>query len=336
MQEFYIQYHINRQCNLRCKHCYQDTYADINIDRQVVDKITSSFGQAMERWSRLLRISITGGEPFLYPEIFDYLSTLASQPWVASIGILTNGTLIDNDRARTLSRLPKLREVQVSLDGASPATHDAIRGTGSFLGAVAGIEKLVKFGVPTAIMCTISKTNAADALNVLELAKEKQVDSITIERVTPTLKNISENQEWLLPEELHSLYGSIHAWAVGQKGSHIVNVRRTRPLWAAISDKIGGFCPVGISSLAVLEDGTILPCRRLEIPLGNILKDGSLFPAFYTSPILKAIRNRSQWQSLCLQCSLLQRCGGCLAMAYAITGDFTRRDPQCWLKKEES
>ena len=46
-----------------------------------------------------------------------------------------------------------------------------------------------------------------------------------------------------------------------------------RPLFCLIAPDdvhVGAMCSVGINALTVLHDGTIYPCRRLPIPLGNI------------------------------------------------------------------
>jgi len=39
-----------------------------------------------------------------------------------------------------------------------------------------------------------------------------------------------------------------------------------------------------------MPDGTIFPCRRLPIPIGNILKDG-VYKIWYGAPLLWKLRN---------------------------------------------
>ncbi|MDI6793432.1 MAG: hypothetical protein QME81_11305 [bacterium] len=62
------------------------------------------------------------------------------------------------------------------------------------------------------------------------------------------------------------------------KESNLV-IRRRRPLWAIsnngkpFSKTEGGFCPIGFTSLAILHDGTVLPCRRLNILNAGIICD---------------------------------------------------------------
>lgn len=139
----------------------------------------------------------------------------------------------------------------------------------------------------------------------------------------------------LSKEEIKAIYEGITVRA--NEINSKLNVRRLRPLWlnttyldCTNNEKIGGFCPVGLTSLAILWDGTVLPCRRLEIPIGNILEDG-LFKIWYDSDVLWRIRDKNNLQGKCHGCVNVERCGGCRAIAYATTGDYMGEDIQCWI-----
>lgn len=331
-REFYFQFHINRNCNLRCSHCYQGNYgtskpgADIAL-LQIGGHILS----ALRKWNYLGRVALTGGEPFLCKSLWPLLDFFDSSDLVSTLTILSNGTLIGEEQASQLTHFRKLREVQISLDGAQSETHDNIRGEGSFSQAVNGIHELKKAGIPVAIMFTLMPQNKTEAINILELAKRERVEYVTVERVVPC-QNAGMMTELISPGELHEIYRAVHDWAENQNGdSHKVTVRRRRPLWILLSEDAGGFCPAGFSSLAILEDGTILPCRRMEIPVGNALSDGGFFKAWYTSEVLWNLRRRTQLGGHCGSCNYASSCGGCRAVAYSTLGDYMEGDPQCWL-----
>jgi len=282
------------------------------------------------------RVAVTGGEPMLSGSFWDLVGIFDSSQQVGMLTVLTNGTLIEERDAKKLASVSKLREVQVSLDGASPTTHDAIRGRGSFEAAMRGIRVLKGRQVPVAVMFTLSHANKADSVAILRLAQQEHVDYVTVERVVPC-QTTRAPVSYLPPETLREIYGAINDWAEHQpaNGHHVV-VRRHRPLWALISDSTGGFCPVGLSSLALLDDGTILPCRRLEIPIGNALSDRGLFKAWYTSDLLWKIRAKRGLAEQCRSCGKLDRCGGCRAIAHAVTGNYLEGDPQCWSNHAQS
>jgi radical SAM protein with 4Fe4S-binding SPASM domain len=333
-REFYFQFHINRDCNLRCKHCYQEEYSSrTNARSEHLDIICQHIIQAAKAWNCVARVALTGGEPLLCDSIWSLLDQLSASEHVGTLTVLSNGTLIQDLQARRLAQYPKMREIQISLDGATSYTHDAVRGAGAFSGAMDGIRSLKNSGLSVAIMFTLMRDNMAEALAVLELARENGVDFVTIERVVPCHTNDLQ-RDALSPSEVSRVYKEVHEWAETQpdKG-HKVTVRRRRPLWNLVSDTVGGFCPVGFTALAVLDDGTILPCRRMEIPIGNVIEDRGFFKAWYTADVLWNLRRRANLGGMCGTCDHASACGGCRALAYNMTGDYMKGDPQCWLTK---
>lgn len=112
-------------------------------------------------------------------------------------------------------------------------------------------------------------------------------------------------------------------------GTRILMYRPLFTLVAPDDHDMGALCSVGNNALTIMPDGTVYPCRRLPIPIGNILIDG-LFAIWYDSEVLWKIRNPKNIQGKCRDCDLLVNCRGCRAMAYFSSGDYLAEDPQCW------
>lgn len=105
-----------------------------------------------------------------------------------------------------------------------------------------------------------------------------------------------------------------------------------RPLFCLLepgAPHVGAMCSVGINALTLLPDGTIYPCRRLPIRLGNVLED-NLFDVWYSSPVLWQARTPTNLKGRCSACEMVPVCRGCRAMALAVNGDWLAEDPQCW------
>lgn len=334
LSQFYFQWHFLDQCNLRCKHCYQNEHQAKPLSNLDLTRIAMSMEEALRVWGYIGRISLTGGEPFLYPDTLLSLARFFEQSdMFHSIGVLTNGTLLSSGIAQELKKLSKLREIQISLDGAHATTHDFIRGDGSFMKAIEGIRILKDAGIRTAIMFTLTKLNKCDAETIIDLALTEKVEAITIERAT-ALGPVCNSDSLLSSNEIKSVFERVAARKKELGDKPPLLIRTSRPLWGLVDNSYGGFCPAGYSSLAILHDGTVLPCRRLNVPLGNVLNEG-LFRIWYQSDTLWRLRNRKELGEQCRSCDLLTKCGGCRAVAYASTGDYMADDPDCWKYTEE-
>ena len=131
--EFGFQWHITDRCNLRCAHCYQEDYSGSNeLDLDGLKHVADEIIRTLSKWDKRGDIAITGGEPLLKEEMFPLIHYLESADEISSLDILTNGTLINDKILTQIQHLTKLRCVQVSLEGASPESNDAIRGKGTF------------------------------------------------------------------------------------------------------------------------------------------------------------------------------------------------------------
>lgn len=330
--EFYFQWHFLTKCNLRCKHCYQEDYVHGELSFDKLKQIADQIMVALTRWNMYGRISLTGGEPLLSSSLFPLMDYLSNSERVISINILTNGTLLDEQIVNRLSQYKKLKQIQISMDGGSAEKHDEVRGTGAFEKAIHGIRLLKNTDIEIALMFTLMSINKNSYMDFIHLAEKEGVDAVTIERVTPC--GNCDIDDILTAKEIKNIYFDIDEYARFVKNKIII--RRARPLWintkseANDNDKVGGFCPVGLTALAILWDGTVLPCRRLEIPIGNILEDG-LFKIWYSSDVLWKIRDKNNLKGKCKKCKKLSSCGGCRAVAYAVTGDYMEEDPQCWI-----
>lgn len=332
-EEFYFQWHFMNSCNLRCAHCYQEGYHFEDMSLEQLLLVAKEISRALAKWNMLGRISLTGGEPFLSPYVLDLVDYIQSDDNIKQFDILTNGTCISRQHIEHLKNATKLRQIQISLDGPNEETHDFVRGVGTFKKVNDTIKLLQEHGFEVSFMFTLMRQNKHDAVKIIEFAEKCGVNAVTVERVTPC--GHSNIKDILTKEEIKDIYEGITIKANEVRDS--LNVRRLRPLWINTShlnmkpeSKIGGFCPVGFTSLAILWDGTVLPCRRLSIPIGNVLTDG-IFKIWYNSELLWDIRDKSKLKGKCHGCINVERCGGCRAIAYETTGDYLGEDIQCWI-----
>ena len=341
MNQFGFQWHITNRCNLRCTHCYQQDYSDSNeLDFTGLKRIADEIIVTLRKWGKKGDIAITGGEPLMKQEIFPLINYLETFDEIASLDILSNGTLLDEQVLEKIVKLKKLRCIQISLDGASAKSNDAIRGHGSFEKALGAIRSLRSRKIQVNVMFTLQRKNAMEIGAIIDLAQREDIRFLTIERFVPTGSGVRIRNEMLSPQEVKIAFNYISERAgqeIDEKGSTIIT--RARPLWvlcngscpSSINESkiVGGVCSVGLDGVCILPDATVLPCRRLPIPIGNLTSD-SLLKIWHTSSLLWEIANKSNLKGKCKSCTFINKCSGCRAMAYAYSGDYLGEDPQCF------
>lgn len=328
--EFYFQWHLTERCNRACQHCYQSGKPTPELKLNDLLKIIDLMEEAVKKWNRLGTLSLTGGEPFLRrDELYTLMDRIDHSEQFNYYDILTNGSLITEAEAQKLARQIKLRRVQVSLEGATAETNDAIRGMGSFDSTVKAIHHLRQAGIDVSIMTTISRLNYLEIPAMIRLAGDVGAAAIALERLIPEGSGEGLSDQVLSSDELRNLYQQVYEIAINDAP---VRVLLYRPLFALIAPEnntVGAICSAGNNALTIMPDGTVYPCRRLPIPIGNVLADG-FFKIWYGSEVLWRLRNPENLGGKCGGCHLLTQCRGCRAMAYFTTGDYMAEDPQCW------
>jgi radical SAM protein with 4Fe4S-binding SPASM domain len=340
-QEFFVQWHLTERCNLRCQHCYQTGGKTDELSRAEIRAVLTEISEMLQTWTETYQLefspslNITGGEPFLRADLLPVLGEMAAAGY--SVYLLTNGTLIDGRRATKLADLG-VKGVQVSIEGPEEV-HDSIRGAGSFAASRRGVAHLLAAGLKVTLNATLSEINVAHFRDMGEIAAALGVHRLGFSRLVPSGRGLGLVDRMIGRERLRQTYEAIFALPVN--GVEIVtgDPVASQMLKANGSGDGGtiatGGCAAGISGLTILPDGTVTPCRRLAVPLGNVRKD-SLREIWADSPVLAQLRDRRQYKGRCGTCPRWAHCRGCRAIAYAHSlargrADLLADDPQCFI-----
>ncbi len=355
LEFFRLQWHITEYCNLLCRHCYQSETATVEMSWEQKRKALKHYLDFVLKLGFGADIVLTGGEPILHKDFFRLLDEMRGyyqDGLPLCVSIMTNGTTIDQQSIQRLKEYGRMvGGFQVSLDGASEETNDLIRGHGVFRKAKQALEMLKGAGYVTALHFVIHELNKDEALEVAKLGTEIGVDRVTISRHVPIGRG-QDSPRILTPTELKDIWRKLSRYAdeLAGRGAQTRIVRERCDLWHLVDPKraveliydwsphsLGARCPVGISGLVLMPDGTVLGCRRLDIPLGNIMEH-TLFQIWYGSEFLWMLRNRHKFQQgKCQHCKFLLDpmlrilcCGGAPCISHAVYNDCFLPDPQCW------
>jgi len=330
--EFYFQWHITNRCNLRCAHCYHDSYAQ--EDEMDLPELKNAFAEmehALSLWGKTGTFSITGGEPFTRKaELFELANFMDASDLVGYYDILTNGFFIHDETVASLKELQKLRRIQVSLESPYEKENDEIRGKGSYKKILASIRKMKDAGFEVAVMMTVTRKNKESIPQTLALLADNAVDVLSFERFIPEGTGEQIAHLALSKSETEKFFKEVHS-----KGMKTVKPRvlMYRPLFALVDPDdptVGAMCSIGVNALTIMPNGDILPCRRLPIVLGSMRTKNDIFRVWYESDLLWKVRDPESLAG-CKGCELISQCRGCRAMAYLYCdNDYLARDPHCW------
>ncbi|GBE00150.1 antilisterial bacteriocin subtilosin biosynthesis protein AlbA [bacterium BMS3Abin07] len=339
--DFLIQWHLTERCNLRCSHCYQSGLHGEELSFGELKNALDEISQTLTIWADNYEIAfvpsmnITGGEPFLFENLFETLEYVRLKGF--EMYILSNGTLATREKAEQLRELG-VKGVQVSIEG--PETvHERIRGKGTFASSLRGVNHFLNAGLEVTLNMTLSALNAESFPDIKDLASSLGVQRLGFSRLVPSGRGKDMLNYMLTKDKVKDLYSVISS--MRENGLEIVtgDPVASQSFFAFHpedddSTPMGG-CAAGVSGMTIMPDGTLLPCRRMPIPLGNIRKD-SFREIWATSPVLLKLRDKSSYAGKCGKCRRWVSCRGCRAIAYAYSqsrgkADFLADDPQCFL-----
>ena len=339
---FLVVWDCTHACNLRCKHCYE------SADKPMPDELSTEeakdlIDQLVE--SGVVAIAFSGGEPLVRDDFFELARYASDRDLYTALA--TNGTLITRTVAKKLK--DAVGYVEISLDGATPETHDALRGKDTFEKTIAGIKNCIAEGSYTGVATTVTKRTLGEIPAIYDLCNELGVNRLICFNFVPTGRGVDLRGEDITPEEREELMGFLYEKLMSEgtqaftTAPQFARVSLERGTCAAathfyvdggltsrtraLTDFIGG-CGAGRLYCAIEPNGDVRPCVFLPITVGNV-REKNLKEIWHESELLKKLRNRSDLGGYCGDCEYKFVCGGCRSRAYAYFGDVLAPDPGC-------
>lgn len=334
-----VAWETTRNCNLACIHCRASATLgpykgelDTEASLRLLDDI-AQVGKPI--------VILTGGEPLLRNDIFD-LARHGTQLGLRMV-MACNGTLVDETTAHQMAA-SGIKRISVSLDGASPESHDTFRGvTGAFQGALRGLDHAKKAGIEFQINTTITQDNLNEIQNILALAVDLGAVAHHIFLLVPTGrgkyivdKAISATQ---YEETLNWFYDQREKTPLQLKATcapHYYRILRQRAheegkkitFQSHGLDAVTRGCLGGIGFCFVSHVGIVQPCGFLDLNCGDVTQT-SFVDIWRNADVFENLRDYDQLSGKCGPCEYKQVCGGCRARAYEATGDYMSEEPLC-------
>jgi MoaA/NifB/PqqE/SkfB family radical SAM enzyme len=302
---------VSAACNLACVHCFagalprrEEALSLAELDALFAD--LAAIGS--------FRLGLTGGEPLLRRDLLSILD-LAVEHGLSPC-LTTNGLLLDEALAAALGRRD-LAWINVSLDGATAETHDAIRGAGTFARTCEKIRLLARHA-PFTVALTLHKRSAVEIRAAARLAIDLGASTLVVRPLYPV--GAAAARPDLMPtfEEYSAALADLCALGHEVRGVEPWSPATRESSTATVHDPD---CGAGTRVCSISLGGDVSPCSFLgpAFVAGNIRERP--FPAIWRDAALLGRLRAAPSE-------------GCRARSLALAGDAGAPDP--WLPPHRS
>ena len=319
---------ITNLCNLNCIHCYQGEISKIN--HMTLKQIEHVIDKVIE--CKPLYIVLSGGEPFLHPNIDEILKLLGEKYKNDIFFIATNGTVISKKHADLIEKYTNIH-IQISLDGANAKTHESQHSKNTFKIVKNTIFSLCKsIGKRLSIQMTISQTNYNDVISVANLAMSLNIQPRF--QFVCMVGNAEKNKAVL---EMTPLQKAMTYVKLNNFSKEHPNLNLTAPKSLLSCSFANGNTPI---SLNIDTNGDITTCTCLnkkDYNIGNIFKHE--IDDIINSPKINLLKDKVLHRiellsnGICKDCFVNFRCEqGCIGRAIQL-GNENGLDGECEFRK---
>lgn len=314
---------ITNKCNLKCKHCYEDTFNGRDMSYDMAMSIAL---QARELG--IFVVVLTGGEPTLNPN-WKNIARIFSEN---GLRVILNTNAINLTMQDILSlQSYGIQHVHLSVDG-NEKIHNSIRGVNSYNLISQTAKCLQNNGIDVELLFTANKLNYFCVKDVVQLATDLGC-KVKIKRMIPTQFE-SHNQILLNEHETKEVVTSAKELNVDGR----VSLDSCFDLKYGLTDY--SKCMFLSNQITTVDvNGNVFVCPYLRQPsfsLGNIQEHSlkEIWEKYLSEP--RYMFTQEQLSGKCQRCTLYEDCsGGCRAWAYYIEKDFYASDGACYINRED-
>lgn len=332
-------WNVTYACNFRCPICFTDAGAAAP-DELTTSEALKIAGEAAGAGVR--DVLISGGEPFLRPDLITILSALAEAG--ISARIASNGSLLDDDVLDALRRETLTKSFQISLDSVEPDHYAKLHGTSpaSLETVLGNLKRIQAHGFHTTVSVRLTPETLMGIPRLLDMAARENWATVTLHipvhtnRINDTFPQDEDIIGRLAPTLEHFMSLPRH-WLIE---TYIPWVQ-FHPLMARLKKKVRLVhrgCRAGRDRLTIHPTGWVSPCVCLDLPeahVGNVRQAG-LQEIFETSALCRMLRQPAA-HGICADCPHVTTCGsGCRAAALALSGRLDGPDSSCPVWKNRS
>jgi len=258
---FSVLVELTYRCNLDCFFCYNDL--GLRGEPLRTEQYLAFFEELRDL--QVLNLTLSGGEPLAHPDFLQLGARARELGFV--IRIKSNGHALRGEMARRIRDEVDPFLIEVSLHGATAATHDRqTRVPGSFDRLLVNLREMLGLGLRVKVNSTLTRWNEGEIEGMLEIADGFGLPLQFDPEVTPRDDGDVEPLSIAPSREALERLFSVQAARAGS-GSLSVAREGDEGITPVPLEK---HCGAGSAGIAVDPYGNVYPCVQWRRPVGNL------------------------------------------------------------------
>lgn len=194
---------LNNYCSLSCTHCLRNLKGSPeNFPPKLLRKILK---EAKQFGSKI--VGFTGGEPTLHPKLDEILDIVDEEGYRCYF--VTNASRFEIISKKLVSRKDIVAGISFSIDGAVEATHDFIRGKGSFRQVMTAVANCHGEKIPFNLQMCVNAKNKHEIAQIATMAAQLGVEDLFYALPIPT-PELVKNNLLLSPDECRKVEDEVN------------------------------------------------------------------------------------------------------------------------------
>ena len=324
-----VVWEMTRACRLACRHCraaarpFRDP-AEFSTDegKRLLDTIAHAEPQLL---------ILTGGDPSRREDLLELIHHARQNGLQIAFSPSATPDLLALDFAAL--KQAGIARVSLSLDGATPETHNQFRGVNrAWDWTMQAIEKLKTANLPFQINSSISSVNMSEFAHITEYITCLSPAGWTLFLVVPTGR--AEKERMPGADEVEIMLKDLLVYARNASFSvRTTEAMHYRRIVAQNADG-GRQLPIpppindGKGFVFISHIGEVCPSGFLPEVVGNV-REKAFLDIYRDAPVLRLLRDPDKLKGKCGRCEFRKLCGGSRARAYSATGDYLAEEPLC-------
>lgn len=259
-----IQFELTSQCNMYCKHCYNNSYMQ-RKSRMTITDWKGLVNNIIEHGG-IFQCILSGGEPLLMgDDLYEIMDPLDADG--TGFVIITNGYLVDKKVVEHFCKY-KWFWVQVSIDHLIPEKHDEFRcKNGSWEKAVEAAYLFSSAGLPLRIAHTVIPNSIDYLPDFAELTYQLGASALMCGEVLLSGR-VNDNRELLMSDtDYDRFYDIINELKKIYNGRMEIIASQAEVIGARFQQKIPN------SSVIIRPDGNVRLDCTVPFIIGNIFEN---------------------------------------------------------------